>query len=84
MRKAYPDAWEFDIGLEGATIDERLLAGQGTDVNAISGKIQPATLARIQTPELQERAISADASASPTWAWTRRKPRSTSSKCARR
>ena len=51
----------FEIGLEGATIDERLLAGQGSDVNAISGKIQPATLARIQTPELQERAISADA-----------------------
>jgi peptide/nickel transport system substrate-binding protein len=61
VRKAYPDAWDFEIGLEGATIDERLLAGQGSDVNAISGKIQPATLARIQTPELQERAISADA-----------------------
>ncbi|GAA2135426.1 ABC transporter substrate-binding protein [Glycomyces algeriensis] len=61
VRKAYPDAWEFEIGLEGATIDERLLAGQGTDVNAIAGKIQPATLARIQSPELQERAISAEA-----------------------
>ncbi|MFG3341229.1 ABC transporter substrate-binding protein [Glycomyces sp. NPDC048151] len=61
VRKAYPDAWEFEIGLEGATIDERLLAGQGTDVNAISGKIQPATLARLQSPDLQDRVISAEA-----------------------
>lgn len=55
VRKAYPDAWEFEIGLEGATIDERLMAGQGSDVNAIAGVIQPATLARVQTPELQDR-----------------------------
>jgi peptide/nickel transport system substrate-binding protein len=61
VRKAYPDAWEFEIGLEAATIDERLLAGQGTDVNAISQKIQAATLPRVQTPELQERLITAPA-----------------------
>ncbi|THV30808.1 ABC transporter substrate-binding protein [Glycomyces paridis] len=61
VRKAYPDAWEFEIGLEAATIDERLLAGQGTDVNAIAGKIQAATLPRVQTPELQDRLIASPA-----------------------
>ncbi|GAA2264317.1 ABC transporter substrate-binding protein [Glycomyces scopariae] len=61
VRKAYPDAWEFEIGLDGATIDERLMAGQGTDVNAISGRIQPATLARLQSPDLADRVLTADA-----------------------
>ncbi|MCD0443933.1 ABC transporter substrate-binding protein [Glycomyces sp. A-F 0318] len=61
VRKAYPDAWEFEIGLDGATIDERLMAGQGSDVNAISGRIQAATLARVQTPELQDRLVTSPA-----------------------
>ncbi|GAB2919850.1 ABC transporter substrate-binding protein [Streptomyces mayteni] len=55
VREAYPDNWEFVIGLDPATIDERLLAGQGDDANAISLTIQPATLPRVQTPQLQER-----------------------------
>ncbi|TDC75163.1 ABC transporter substrate-binding protein [Streptomyces hainanensis] len=55
VREAYPDNWEFVIGLDAATIDERLLAGQGNDANAISLTIQPATLPRVQTPQLQER-----------------------------
>ena len=45
VRAAKPDGWEFTIGLDPATIDERLISGQGTDVNAIAGIIQPATLA---------------------------------------
>ncbi|ONK16135.1 ABC transporter substrate-binding protein [Streptomyces sp. MP131-18] len=57
VREAYPDAWEFVIGLDVATIDERMLAGQGADANAIALTIQPATLARIQTPQLQERKL---------------------------
>lgn len=61
VRKAYPDAWEFEIGIDPATIDERMIAGQGADQNAIGPKIGGATLARIQTPELQERAITAPA-----------------------
>ncbi|RRR96838.1 ABC transporter substrate-binding protein [Glycomyces terrestris] len=61
VRKAYPDAWEFEIGLDGATIDERLMAGQGADANAISGRVQPATLARLQAPDLAERVETADA-----------------------
>ncbi|MCP2266708.1 ABC transporter substrate-binding protein [Promicromonospora thailandica] len=57
VRAAKPDAWEFTIGLDPATIDERLIAGQGADVNAISGTVQPATLPRLQTPQLQERTL---------------------------
>ncbi|MDT0268965.1 ABC transporter substrate-binding protein [Streptomyces sp. DSM 44915] len=57
VRAAYPDAWNIVIGLDPATIDERLLAGQGADVNAFAGAIQPATLARVQTPQLQERLL---------------------------
>ncbi|MFB7249274.1 ABC transporter substrate-binding protein [Microbacterium sp. NPDC056234] len=61
VRKAYPDEWEFEIGIDSATIDERMIAGQGDDQNAISGTLGAASLPRIQTPELQERAITADA-----------------------
>lgn len=57
VRAAKPDGWEFTIGLDPATIDERLIAGQGTDVNAIAGIIQPATLPRLQTPQLKERVL---------------------------
>ncbi|GLY32664.1 ABC transporter substrate-binding protein [Kineosporia sp. NBRC 101731] len=59
VRKAYPDAWKFNIGLEGATIDERLIAGQGSDANAIAGTVQTATIARLQTPQLKARTIKA-------------------------
>ncbi len=60
-RKAYPDSWEYEIGLDPATIDERMLAGQGTDINAIGGSVQPANLARLQTPGIQERVLTAPA-----------------------
>ncbi|MFI6699035.1 ABC transporter substrate-binding protein [Streptomyces sp. NPDC050509] len=59
VRKAYPDAWRFTIGIEGATIDERLIAGQGADVNAISGSVGTATIARLQTPQLKARMVKA-------------------------
>lgn len=61
VRKAYPDEWEFEIGIDPATIDERMIAGQGEDINAISGTISAASLPRIQTPQLKERAITAEA-----------------------
>ncbi|GAA1167608.1 ABC transporter substrate-binding protein [Streptomyces hebeiensis] len=59
VRKAYPDAWRFTVGVEGATIDERLIAGQGADVNAISGSVQTATVARLRTPQLKARTATA-------------------------
>jgi peptide/nickel transport system substrate-binding protein len=58
-RKAYPDAWKFSIGLDKATIDERLIAGQGADVNAVSGRVQTATIARLQSPQLAQRVVKA-------------------------
>jgi peptide/nickel transport system substrate-binding protein len=58
VRAAYPDSIEWTFGLDGATIDERMIAGQGDDANAIAGgNVQAASIARIQTPELQERTI---------------------------
>lgn len=59
VRKAYPDAWRFTIGVEGATIDERLIAGQGTDINVIAGSVQTATIPRLQTPQLKSRTVKA-------------------------
>ncbi|WP_029150347.1 ABC transporter substrate-binding protein [Microbacterium indicum] len=61
VRKAYPDEWQFETGIDPATIDERMIAGQGSDASAIASKIGSATLPRIQTPELQARAITAPA-----------------------
>ncbi|WP_326824951.1 ABC transporter substrate-binding protein [Streptosporangium sp. NBC_01756] len=58
VRAAKPDGFEFTFGLDGATIDERMLAGQGADANAIAGAIQAATVARIQTPQIKERTLS--------------------------
>ncbi|NKF31979.1 ABC transporter substrate-binding protein, partial [Pseudomonas sp. BGM005] len=31
VRKAYPDSWEIEIGIDPATIDERMIAGQSDD-----------------------------------------------------
>lgn len=61
VRKAYPNAWEFDIGLDGATIDERMLAGQGSDINAIAQTVQPSTVARLNTPQVRDRVVTAPA-----------------------
>ncbi|GAA2032322.1 ABC transporter substrate-binding protein [Terrabacter terrae] len=57
VRTAEPDGWRFTMGLDGATIDERLMAGQGADVNAISGTIQASTLPRLQSPQLKDRTL---------------------------
>ena len=85
VRKAYPDAGSSTIGLEGATIDERLIAGQGADVNAISGN-DPARHAGAHPDSRSFRSgrSAPTPTASPTWAWTPPRRRSTSSKCARR
>ncbi|MFI6790932.1 ABC transporter substrate-binding protein [Nonomuraea sp. NPDC050383] len=58
VRAAKPDAFEFSFGIDGATIDERMLAGQGADASAIAGAIQPATVARIQDPRYKARTLS--------------------------
>ncbi|NUO97842.1 MAG: ABC transporter substrate-binding protein [Nonomuraea sp.] len=58
IRAAKPDAFQFTFGLDGATVDERMLAGQGADASAIAGAIQPATVARIQDPRYKSRTLS--------------------------
>ncbi|WP_329580235.1 ABC transporter substrate-binding protein [Streptomyces sp. NBC_01361] len=58
IRAAKPDAFEWTFGLDAATMDERMLAGQGKDVDAITPSIQASTLSRIKTPELKSRTLS--------------------------
>jgi len=58
-RSALPNTLQFTFGLSGATIDQRLLADQGDDQNAIGlWSIEPATVARIQTAQMKARTIS--------------------------
>jgi peptide/nickel transport system substrate-binding protein len=60
VRDAKPDSFVWTFGLDAATIDERLIAGQGADANAITGaaQLQPASVSRIQTPQLKQRTLS--------------------------
>ncbi|SEH01879.1 peptide/nickel transport system substrate-binding protein [Nonomuraea solani] len=58
VRTAKPDAFQWTFGLDAATIDERMLAGQGTDANALGQSIQAATVARVQTPQIKARTLS--------------------------
>ncbi|MBM7389216.1 ABC transporter substrate-binding protein [Clavibacter phaseoli] len=60
VRTAKPDVWQFDVGLDQATIDERMIAGQGDDKNAIAGGITAASVSRIQTPEIKSRTVTGD------------------------
>jgi peptide/nickel transport system substrate-binding protein len=43
-RKAYPDSWEVDFGLDPAVIDQRLISGAAADQTAISTTLTPASL----------------------------------------
>lgn len=57
VRAAHPDAYEFTFGLDNATQDERMLADQGDDKNAVADQIQPATIARLQSPGVEDRTV---------------------------
>lgn len=58
VRTAKPDSWEFTFGLDPATIDERMLAGQGKDQDAIMVSIQASSVARLNQPQVQDRIVS--------------------------
>ncbi|WP_349723065.1 ABC transporter substrate-binding protein [Microbacterium sp. KR10-403] len=58
IRPALPDAFEWNMTLDAATMDERLIASQGDDANAIGSSIQAASIARVQTPEIKSRTLS--------------------------
>ncbi|SNU01918.1 peptide/nickel transport system substrate-binding protein [Ruaniaceae bacterium KH17] len=57
VRAALPDSFKWSFGIDAATIDERMLANQGDDANTIGANIQPATVARVQAPDVQERIV---------------------------
>jgi peptide/nickel transport system substrate-binding protein len=65
FRKAYPDKWEVDFGLDVKVIDQRLITSSGKDQTAMEREgIQPENLATIFTdpktaqPQFKGRAIS--------------------------
>jgi peptide/nickel transport system substrate-binding protein len=59
VRTAKPDKFQFTFGLSGATIDQRLIADEGKDKDAIGlWGVEPATVAKIQTPQLRARTVS--------------------------
>ena len=43
-RKAYPDSWEVDFGVEDQVIDQRLIQGAAADQTAISTLLTPESL----------------------------------------
>jgi peptide/nickel transport system substrate-binding protein len=43
-RKAYPDSWEVDFGLDPAVIDQRMISGAAADQTAIAYTLTPASL----------------------------------------
>lgn len=58
VRPAYPDSFVFELELDPATIDQRLIAGQGQDADAVSSaSLSPARLANIQDPQLKARTV---------------------------
>jgi peptide/nickel transport system substrate-binding protein len=64
-RKAYPDKWEVDFGLDEKIIDQRLITSSGNDaVSMMYGQVQPENLAVIfadantPNPDFTDRAVS--------------------------
>jgi len=65
VRKAYPDKWEVDFGIDVQVMDQRIMQSTGNDAFAIQyGNVQPANLATVftdpktPTPQFAGRAIS--------------------------
>jgi peptide/nickel transport system substrate-binding protein len=60
FRKAYPDKWQVDFGLDETVIDQRLIADSGNDQAAMSQGMLTATLPQVFEDEvLKGRAIDA-------------------------
>lgn len=61
VRPAHLDGYEFLFGVDANTIDQRMIAGQGEDVNAMASStngLLPASLAQVTTsPAMQARTI---------------------------
>ncbi len=69
IRPALADGFEFLLNLDSATIDQRMMAAQGSDVNAVQSStdpLQPANLQQVQSnPELAARTVRTE----PTCVW---------------
>ena len=58
IRKAYPDKIDFTFGVSQSTVDQRMIANQDTDADAISGNsVQPSSLAKLQQPQVKSRVV---------------------------
>ncbi|MFE6735264.1 ABC transporter substrate-binding protein [Microbacterium sp. NPDC057650] len=58
VREANPDGFEFQLGLDQNTIDQRLIAGQGKDKNAISSSsLLAANIAKVQAGDVKGRTV---------------------------
>ncbi|SOB81345.1 ABC transporter substrate-binding protein [Streptomyces sp. 1331.2] len=62
VRKAMPDKVVIDLGLDAAVVDQRLIAGQGEDANAVAMEpIGPASVGRVlNDPRLKSRLVTGD------------------------
>ena len=57
-RKAYPDSWEVDFGIEDQVIDQRLIQGAPADQTAISTLLTPESLPIVfNDPKFADRRI---------------------------
>ena len=59
-RKALPDTWEYDFGLDEAAIDQRMIASSGNDQYALSLNVLTASLPTVfDNPQYESRRIDA-------------------------
>lgn len=59
VRRALPDKIDFSFGLSEATVDQRMIADENSDIDAISGNaILPSSVAKVQQPQVKSRAVS--------------------------
>jgi peptide/nickel transport system substrate-binding protein len=55
-RKAYPDQWNVDFGIDPTVIDQRLIAGAAADQTALSNALQPESLPIVfNDPKFEDR-----------------------------
>ncbi|WP_150462700.1 ABC transporter substrate-binding protein [Nesterenkonia ebinurensis] len=69
IRAAYADGFEFLLNLDNSTIDQRMMAGQGDDADAVqtaANPLQPANLQQVQSnPDMVGRTVRTE----PTCVW---------------
>lgn len=66
VRKALPDRIEFELGLDTAVVDQRMIAGAGSDADAVALEpIGAASVAKVENdPALKKRLVVSDSTSS--------------------